>query len=436
MNRIIALLLVFVICLSVCSCGLLVNLHAVALADEKTDASEFKWHETDEYVSFLAKLEAFSAKLTAEFNERYGATDNFVISPISVYMTLALAIECSDGETRDEMLQAVGVTYEEVNEYTKYLYSDCNRESEYKASITNKKSFLEMLNNSIWLDDDTVFNNEGVNKLASNYNCDVFKVEFESGQAKRLIGQYIESKTRGLIDGKVDFSPETVMVLMNTFYLKEIWKRLGKELNFTNESYDFKNTDGSVTQTKLLKGEYVEGKAYDGEGFTSFFSRTYNSFRLYFFVPDEDSSVADIFTEENISTVLSINDWQGYDEENNEIHGTRVLFPKFEATFNQDITDSLREDFGITRFFDKNLCDASNIGENLYCEKVIHKCTLKVDETGLEGAAMVEIQFGATSAAPITYVYHDLIVDKAFGFVLTDHYGTVLFSGVINSINK
>ena len=118
------------------------------------------------------------------------------------------------------------------------------------------------------------------------------------------------------------------------------------------------------------------------------------------------------------------------------INFIRVLFPKFEATFNQDITDSLREDFGITRFFDKNLCDASNIGENLYCEKVIHKCTLKVDETGLEGAAMVEIQFGATSAAPITYVYHDLIVDKAFGFVLTDHYGTVLFSGVINSINK
>ena len=32
-------------------------------------------------------------------------------------------------------------------------------------------------------------------------------------------------------------------------------------------------------------------------------------------------------------------------------------------------------------------------------------------------------------------VYHDYIVDRAFGFVITDSYGAVIFSGVVNSVN-
>ena len=31
-------------------------------------------------------------------------------------------------------------------------------------------------------------------------------------------------------------------------------------------------------------------------------------------------------------------------------------------------------------------------------------------------------------------VYHDYVVDRAFGFILTDSFGSVLFSGVINSV--
>lgn len=429
MKKLIALLLVTVMCFTLVSCGLFVNLHAVALSDKKVDVMALN----EDYKTFLNKLEIFSSKLTASINERYGQTENFVISPVSVYMALALAIECANGETRDEILNAVGVTYEEVNEFTKYLYAFCNREVKFSPTKI-KKACIEMLNNSIWLDNDVNYNRDGVNKLASNYNCDVFKVSFENGQANRLIGQYIKNKTRGLIDGKVNYSPETAMVLMNTFYLKEIWKRLGKELKYTNETYSFKNTDGSTESIKLLQGEYVPGQAYEGEGFSSYYSKTYNGFRLYFFVPNVNTLVADIFTEENISKVMSIEDWNEFDEELNEIHGTRILFPKFSVDFNEDITDVLKEDFGINKFFDIELCDASNIGENIYCNSVIHKCKLKVDETGLEGAAVTEISLKATSPGPVRYLYHDLIVDRAFGFVLTDEYGTVLFSGVVNTV--
>ena len=32
-------------------------------------------------------------------------------------------------------------------------------------------------------------------------------------------------------------------------------------------------------------------------------------------------------------------------------------------------------------------------------------------------------------------VYHDYIVDRAFGFVIIDMYGSVIFSGVVNSVD-
>ena len=41
---------------------------------------------------------------------------------------------------------------------------------------------------------------------------------------------------------------------------------------------------------------------------------------------------------------------------------------------------------------------------------------------------------GAAGPGEYKEVYHDYIVDRAFGFVIIDSYGAVLFSGVINSI--
>ena len=86
--------------------------------------------------------------------------------------------------------------------------------------------------------------------------------------------------------------------------------------------------------------------------------------------------------------------------------------------------------------FTQGECDFSGItNESVYCDTVIHKCNLKVDKTGIEGAAVVATR-GLTSPGPDEYedVYHDYIVDRAFGFVIVDSYGSVLFAGVINNI--
>ena len=114
-----------------------------------------------------------------------------------------------------------------------------------------------------------------------------------------------------------------------------------------------------------------------------------------------------------------------------------MFFPEFEADFDEDIKDVLSNDFGIEQLFDPNSCDMSNVSvESVYCEGVFHKVDLTVDKKGIEGAAVTYLP-AAGAAAPPEYekVYHDFVVGRAFGFVITDSYGTFVFSGVINELD-
>jgi serine protease inhibitor len=86
--------------------------------------------------------------------------------------------------------------------------------------------------------------------------------------------------------------------------------------------------------------------------------------------------------------------------------------------------------------FSPEECDFSNIiDETVACDGVVHKCELKVNRKGIEGAAVTYIPLcGAVGPGQYKDVYHDFIVDRAFGFIITDNYGVVLFCGVVNNV--
>ena len=447
MKKVISIILVFVLCLSMSSCKTILNLfsknkddnynyksHTVATAAAKIEVS-YSDHRREGYQEFLDKLDRFAAKLSHEVYSDAENSDNFVISPISVYMALALATECADGETRNEILNAVGVTYDEVKGFTKYLYAFSNRVT-YSDRTKEQISSLEQLSNSIWADDGTKLKDSGINSLANDYNCDLFAVDYGSSEANDAINAYIREKTHGLIDGGVDLSPQTLITLINTFYLKDIWNPYGNNIPFTEQYYDFINANGNTTNTKLLRGYYNNGRAYEGNGYNSFYTKTSHGYNINFIVPTEGHSVDEVFTADNIYNVINIKNYGYVDDENRLFHHTRVFFPEYEASFDGDIADTLREDFKVEKLFSLGECDFSNItDQTVACDGVIHKCNLKVDKKGIEGAAVTYMP-NATAAGPGEYedAYHDFVVDRAFGFVITDSYGAVLFCGVINGI--
>ena len=411
MKRLVSLFILISICLSLAACSASPEKFAVASAKEKTEAS-YNDAQNEDYIAFLEKLDSFSSKLAYGVYSRSDKKTNLCISPVSVYMALSLACECADGETRSELLNALGVSYEEVYTYTKYLYSFSNREFNYTNPLGNKKpSAYEELSNSLWIDNDVKLKKDGIDRLAFDYNCDIFGVSFKDGSASKAINQYIKEKTHGLIDGNVNLSRETLFTLINTFYLKEIWNEYGDELKLTDEKYDFINVDGSKNSVSLLEGYYSEGNIYEEESFRSFFTETEHGFKISFILPKNNYTVEDVFTAENIYRINNISDYGYIDEENKLLHHTRVLFPEYKADFDDTITDTLKEDFGIERIFSMGECDFSGITDNkVACSGVIHKCSLDVNRKGIEGAA-VTIMPMAGAAGPLqgyTKVFHIL----------------------------
>ena len=437
MKKIISILLIITVCLSLASCVPNLKKYAVQFADDpiKVDYTDAK---RDDYVAFLEKLDVFSARLSASINTNRGMGQNYCISPVSVYMSLALAVECSSGETRDEILDALGMTYEEVSEFTKYLYAFCNREFTYYDGFGRSGvAAYEQLSNSIWVDDNLPIKLDGVNALAKNYNCDFFAANYRDGSAKDMINQYIEYKTHGVIKGNLDFSSDSVFTLINTFYLKEIWNTFGRNLVFSAGYYPFENFDGSYSDVRLLNSYYANGRVYETDYYSTFYAETEHGFKLHFIVPSKNMTIGGVFTEKTISEVLSLKDYGHIDHENKQLHYTKVLFPEFETSFSGSLHDIMSKDFGIESLFSADNCDLSGITDtDIYCKDLIHKSKLNVTASGIEGAAISAIQ-GATSPAPSTYeeVKHEFTINEAFGFVLTDSYGTVLFSGVVNHLN-
>lgn len=405
----------------------------------KPAGAKYSYNYTDikdeGYINFINKLESFYAKLSANTYTTFkDETDNMCISPVSIYMALALTIECSDNNTRQEILNAIGVTYEEVKQYTKLIYSQLNNEYLVDGTV----SCIELLTNSIWFEESIELKEIGLASLADNYNCSSYGVPFKNnnGTANKALQDYVNKNTKGLINNSFNLPVDTLLALVNTFYLKEVWD-IEDDLVFTKEKYNFTNYDKTTKETKLLQGYYYPGQVYKTDMFEHFYTKTAHGYKVSFIVPSDEYSVDDIYTKDILEEILSMEDYKSKDEDAKKEYVTRCLFPEFEASFKQDIKDILKDQMGIKELFSDD-CNFTNITDedDVCCGKVVHQTKLMVDKTGMEGAAVTIVDMAPTSADPGEYekVPQDFIIDRDFVFVIGDNNGNIVFTGVIKNI--
>lgn len=402
-------------------------------AAAETTGFSYTEREDENYLAVQEGAEDFAARFaSAALKEAaQSGTENAVVSPISVYMGLSLAAASSAGETKEELLSALGVTEEALGEGISILWRSLNRELGKTGDIT--------LSNGIWLDKSTPFVEETLDLLAEDYYCNSYSADFagDNEAANRALSQYIKDETNGLIDADLALSPETVFSLVNTLYLKDTWNEYGDDIARTEER-TFTQGNGEEVLRRLLQGDYSMGRAYKGENYTSYHTSTMHGFRITFLVPQDGATLSEVMTAQNIAEVSAREDWNATDEENRIHYYTRCLFPEFEGGCEGDVSPVLKEEFGVEKLFDRKQSDLSALTgktSGVYCTEAQHVATLKVDRKGIEGAAVFVIP-GAGEAGPDEYetVYEDFLVDRAFGFVLADSYGTTLFAGVIHEV--
>ncbi len=377
-----------------------------------------------------AAAQSFAARFSAEAVK--GEQENVAVSPVSVYLALGLAAECASGGTREELLSVLGADYTAL----KAEYSDFYRSviAEYTTNTGDVSARVDA-GNSIWIDSAATAKSDCISSLSEHYLCYSYAADFrnETEKANAAVRDFVKQQTNGLIDQDFGLSKDTLFALINTLYLKEVWNDRGDDLR--TEPHTFTAEDGTQTPVELLQGYYAVGRAYEAETFTHFFTETCHGYKIKFLLPKEGHTAEEVFTAENLALVNGMTDYRAEDSAAKERYSTRCLFPGYTAEYDKDVRPILQK-FGVNSLFTE-ACEFDTLtSDDVYCEKVQHVAKLEVTKKGIEGAAVTVMDVEGESAPDESYttVRADFVLDRPFGFLLTDRLGTVLFSGIVKTV--
>ena len=344
---------------------------------------------------------------------------NRVCSPLNVYMALAMLAEITDGDTRQEILAALGSDdLEDLRTQAKAVWRSVYRQDGAVNSV---------LANSLWLNEGSSFRQETVDLLAENYYASVYRGEMGSEELDKALRDWLDEQTGGLLKNATKsarFSPDTVLALASTVYFQSKWK---EEFSKSKTQEDIFHGLSGDTSVDFLRSDGA-GQYYWGEDFAAYGKRLESGGTMWFFLPDEGVTPEDLLAGEAVFTLAADSDrW-----ENQTRLIVHVSIPKFDIFQQQTLTDAL-ETMGISKVFDLGQADFSPISENdLYLSQADHAARLIIDEEGVTAAAYTLMQAAGGARPPEEEV--DFRLDRPFLTMVTSRDGLLLFAGIVCDI--
>ena len=344
---------------------------------------------------------------------------NRVCSPLNVYMALAMLAEITDGDTRQEILAALGSDdLEDLRTQAKAVWRSVYRQDGAVNSV---------LANSLWLNEGSSFRQETVDLLAENYYASVYRGEMGSAGLNQALRDWLDEQTGGLLKNATKsarFSPDTVLALASTVYFQSKWK---EEFSKSKTQEDIFHGLSGDTSVDFLRSDGT-GQSYGGEDFAAYGKRLESGGTMWFFLPDEGVTPEDLLAGEAVFTLAADSDrW-----ENQTRLIVHVSIPKFDIFQQQTLTDVL-ETMGISKVFDLGQADFSPISDNdLYLSQADHAARLIIDEEGVTAAAYTLMEEAGGARPPEEEV--DFRLDRPFLTMVTSQDGLLLFAGIVCDI--
>lgn len=345
---------------------------------------------------------------------------NYMFSPLSIRMALALAANGAEGETKSEILGAMKAEdLDAFNEQAKKLIETYSKTDVVKLNVAN----------SIWINRsrcEMQFSEAYRKSIADFYRGDAFEVT--DANAVKEINSWVSEKTNGKIPTLIN-DPDFWAYLANAVYFKGQWQmpfnpnttkketftdRHGEkaEMDFMHKTayFNYFENDGlqmielpySNREVKLDEnGEYA-GSEYHEE----------LSVSMFLLIPKE-GRVTDAEALLKSETLQSA-----------YVH---FSMPKFKTEFSTPLNDIFHA-LGIKRAFSRQAEFGRMFEEgNMWITDSIHKTYINVDENGTEAAAATGIG-GAGSALPPQPI--ECRADRPFTYIIRDNLsGEILFMG-------
>ncbi|MBQ1820290.1 MAG: serpin family protein [Clostridia bacterium] len=363
-----------------------------------------------EIIGYAGFSDVLSAKLL-------NGTKNSNLSPISVYLALAMVTEGAEGDTQAELLKLLGC--KDLAELRGICGAMLN-----KLSISEEKSTLTFAN-SLWMDDhdgQLSFSDTYLHTLADVYRSEANAVDLSSTETGRQIADWIDRHTNGKIKpAPMQFDPETIAVLINTIYLKDAWRSTFSE--DATEADTFHAPDRDMT-VDYMQRRFNDTTIYKGDGYLRYGIPLRTVGRMTFVLPDEDVSLESLLgSPEKLHALLN-----GGEAINADVH---VMLPKFEFRDRMELS-SVLEALGAKLAFSDDACFSAMCDIPAKISRVIQESYIGVDENGVEAAAYtMVIVNGATAMEPKELPLIDFRLERPFLFVIEAYDGTALFVGTV-----
>jgi serpin B len=364
------------------------------------------------------------------YRQLVGAGDNLFYSPYSISLALAMTQAGAEGQTLEEMNQALHFDLPKDQLHPAFNALDQGLAQRAAQSIEGEKPFQLHIANSIWGQQDYAFNPSYLDLLAQNYGAGLRLVDFVNATeaSRQAINDWVAEQTEDRIKdlippGSID--EMTRLVLANAIYFNGGWLNPFEAENTRPET--FNALSGEAQQVPMMRQTDQYGYARgDGWQLVELGYVSY-SYAMDVIVPDAGNFEAfeQSLTGEQVNEMLS------------QVFYTTVILgmPKFEYESDFLLKEPLQA-LGMNLAFQPGQADFTGMAadSNLYIQEAVHKAFVSVDEAGTEAAAATAVMAGTTSM-PMEEI--NLTIDRPFIFLIRDREsGTILFVGRVVSIES
>ena len=393
--------------------------------NEYRDLYEKWWASREEFRNqpegYADGFKKFLEKSTGTFAEEAG-DENFVYSPLSLYLCMSIVAESADGNTRQEILDLLGVPDIETLRATS--------KSLFLANYVDDGAGKCLLANSIWMNNRFDYKNDTVERIATEYLASVFSGDPEDEKYIEEFRNWLNRQTDGLLTDYVDDLPmdkDLLLMVASTINYNGKWGMRFHEDE--TKPGTFHAPTGDVT-CDFMNMEYEKFDCHTGDGYTAIELPVTGNGKMRLILPDKDTSAQELLKDKNFREFLN-NSYTG-----GNVFGEAMVdlsLPKFDVSYKNDMIDELQK-LGIHDAFDENRGNFGSItdqgpDDKIYVKQVEQDVRVMIDEEGVKGAAITVAMIVEQCAPSAKYTF---VFDRPFIFEVFSDTGAPLFVGVVN----
>lgn len=347
--------------------------------------------------------------------------ENTVCSPVNIYSALAMLAQCTDGNSRQQILDLLGQdSIEALRTQASHVWNAHYRSDGLATCI---------LGSSLWIDEDITFNSDTLDILAKDFYATVFQGDLGTPEMNSSLHSWLNRQTGNLLQeyvNGIELPEDSAMALASTIFYQAAWS-IGFSQSHTVTDI-FHGPQGDISwafmQQTIRHSAYYQGADYGAVALP-----LQDGSRMWLVLPSEGKTPADILRSGNAVTMIL------QDTNRSTVKATIELsLPRFDVSSQTDLTPVL-EKLGITDVFSNVTADFSAVipdREDIYLGKADHAARVVIDEEGVTGAAYTIMYIYATGAFTEPEQVVEFTLDRPFLFLIESQDGLPLFAGVVN----